>query len=567
MSDKYLTEKEWKSFSKNLAFKDAPLIKALAALEKSEQAGADEQIKALDELDKQSELLLKAHKADKALANYLADMDKAASKQRKEAEKALEQAAAAEDEEAGSALLDPKRLLAQLTLCRRDPERTVQFGFVDGKDKDPAVLALSPKVAGRKLFATLQAETGVKTGAYGTAWVDGTSLMLQLDKPMSGLVKKIRAPVKACGFRISKVVLWNADGSVFEQDEQDDPAEAQASAGASAAPVTATAPDARAAGSPSPEQPPLEAAYLARVKALTEGLKKALTSGTPAGNEARLRFGESQAFARDKDFPQAMARLDAVETLIQKALAGPAKADTADVPGPAADYQARLADCTPLIKAAIVAKGPNVAAIAKLMAQSIALSKPGGDMALALEKLAECHALANVDIAATAATVTAMPASPASGQAEPAAHAAVSRKRPVSPRVAFMQARLKWDQARTKIQAELRQLEAAILEQTRDEPDFAEIKANSGVVYTMLDFLDESLIDKLDEALNASSDAERSELQAQALEIVNENLDYVRTDDMVKDILNNGFVKLSFLPRLEPLLNELAQTLDAATAA
>ena len=42
----------------------------------------------------------------------------------------------------------------------------------------------------------------------------------------------------------------------------------------------------------------------------------------------------------------------------------------------------------------MAAKGPNAAAIAKLLAQANALSKPGGDIALAIEKLTECHALA-----------------------------------------------------------------------------------------------------------------------------------------------------------------------------
>ncbi|MBT9500416.1 MAG: hypothetical protein IV092_04175 [Burkholderiaceae bacterium] len=565
MGDKYLSEKEWKNFSKNPAYKDAALVKALAALDKAEKQGPEAQISALDELDKQVDVLLKAHKGDKILANYLDEIDKAARKLRREADKALEQAAdkdAEEDDEPGSALLDPKRLLAQLTLCRRDPERTVQFGFVDGKDKNPAVLALSPKVSGRKLFAKLQAETGVKTGAYGSAWVDGSSLMLQLDKPLGGLVKKVRAPVKACGFKIAKAVLWNADGTVFEQDEQDDGAEPQPPAEASATPAATVAADTPTGGSIPSAQPALEAAYQARVKALTEDLKMAIISGTPAGNEARLRFSESQVFSRNKDFPQAMALLVAVEEAIKRALAGTAgasdaatQANAAAAGDPATEYKARLADCSPAIKAAIVAKGPNVAAIAKLMAQSIALSKPGGDMALALAKLAECRALASAD-----APAAAMPAAPAASPAVP------KRKRPVSPRVAFMQARLLWSQARTKIQAELRQLEAAILEGAKDEPDFAEIKANSGVVYEMLDFLDEGLIDKLDEALNATTDAERRDLQAQALDIVNENLDYVSTDAMVKDILNNGFVKLSFLPTLEPLLKDLAQTLDAATA-
>src|SRR5262249_52954423 len=65
-----------------------------------------------------------------------------------------------------------------------------------------------------------------------------------------------------------------------------------------------------------------EAVDQARVKAMTEDLKKAITSGTEAGKEARLRFSESQLFSRKQDFAQAMALLDVVEGQIKQALAG-----------------------------------------------------------------------------------------------------------------------------------------------------------------------------------------------------------------------------------------------------
>ncbi|HEX3998464.1 MAG TPA: hypothetical protein VHX65_07940 [Pirellulales bacterium] len=200
---------------------------------------------------------------------------------------------------------------------------------------------------------------------------------------------------------------------------------------------------------------PAESAYNARVNALSADLKKAIASGTTAGNEAKLRFNESQAFSSNKDFAQALARIDAAEAQIKKALNGvppapsgmrrlneltpkiktalgaggpnaariqtllasatglikndeliqaekvldeleplldsPKGSGTVDL---AAEWKKKLADWTPAIKAAIVAKGPNAAAITKLMAQASALSKPGGDMPEALAKLTECHELA-----------------------------------------------------------------------------------------------------------------------------------------------------------------------------
>jgi hypothetical protein len=73
---------------------------------------------------------------------------------------------------------------------------------------------------------------------------------------------------------------------------------------------------------PGAAAPTAESAYQARVKALTEDLKQAITSGTAAGNEAKLRFSESQVFSRKRDFAQALALLDVVEAQIKKALGG-----------------------------------------------------------------------------------------------------------------------------------------------------------------------------------------------------------------------------------------------------
>jgi hypothetical protein len=60
----------------------------------------------------------------------------------------------------------------------------------------------------------------------------------------------------------------------------------------------------------------------------------------------------------------------------------------------AAIWQSSLNMWTKSIKQAMLAKGPNTAAVARLLSQAMALSKPGGDMAQAIAKLTECNALA-----------------------------------------------------------------------------------------------------------------------------------------------------------------------------
>lgn len=247
------------------------------------------------------------------------------------------------DDEPPSVLLDPKQLLRWLTACRRDPEKRVQFGYVDGKDKQPAVLAMSPRMSARKVFSALQAETGVKTGAHGIAWVDGKSLMLKVDKPLGGLAKKVRVPLRAVGFRVAKVVLWRDDGTVFEQDEDVDEdvtevaevnelievTEVADDTGAAAAPV-ADAPGADA----TVQAPDAEAAFTARLKAL---LATMAAAGAVAGSSAKLLVSEAGAYARQRNWAQADSALRRAEELLSGAASEvPAVPAAPPAPAPAA---------------------------------------------------------------------------------------------------------------------------------------------------------------------------------------------------------------------------------------
>lgn len=300
MSDKHLTTKEWQKFAAGSDYKDAALLKALAAAEKARDAEPQAQQRALDALEAAGRELLKQHKGDKKLGAYLDDISKQARLSRQQAEQAAEKAAgkaAASDgeqaEDTSAALMDPKRLLQQLNHCRRDPERRVQFGYADGKDKAPGALALSPKVAGRRLFALLSEETGVKTGAFGTAWVQDNELILQLDKPSSGLVKKLRQPVKACGFKAQRIVLWNADGSVFEAED--------------------------AAESAKADDATNQAAVVVRLKAL---LPHVVAAGTSVeGRAAKVLAAEAGARLQQGDVTGASNRIDKIQQLLGRVAA------------------------------------------------------------------------------------------------------------------------------------------------------------------------------------------------------------------------------------------------------
>lgn len=335
MSDKYLTVREWQKFSAERAYKDSPagkaLVKALGESEKAADAPPAEQLRILEDLEAAGRDLLKLYKGDKKLQSYLEDVYKPLKKHRKSAEKtqAKEEKSAAkaasadgaddEDDEKGHALLDPKRLLAQLTLCRKNPGRVVQYGYVDGKDKGPAALALSPKVAGRKLYALLCDQLGGKIGSFGSVRVEGTELMVQPDKPQGGLAKKLRQPVKDCGFRVSKIILVTADGSVLEQDDaldDDTPGEV---AGAADTPGVA------------PEEPaptgPTGAEFNARLKSLLPRI--AAAGATKEGQAARLLATEAGGHAKRGDYAAAEAGLDKVDKLLARLEAAAAASEPA----------------------------------------------------------------------------------------------------------------------------------------------------------------------------------------------------------------------------------------------
>lgn len=459
MSDKYLTVKEWQKFAKDQkgVYKDAAMLKALGAAEKAADAPAVEQIKILEGLETAGRALLAQHRDDKKLKSYLEDVYKPLKKYREEAEKAqakdakaeakaaAKPAAGADDEDDGPAWLDPKVLLKQLNLCKADPERTVNFAFVDGKDKAPGMVVLSPKVAAPALFKKLAAELDVKTGAFGSAWVDGTELMLQLDKPLAGLVKKMRTPIKASGFKASKIILWNADGTVFESEATAEDAPAESAAAEFAARLTSLVP------------------------------RVAAAAASKEGQAAKLLASEAGVFARKADFAAAHANLDKIERLLTSG--GEHKANPAGAP--AGDTNGSEA--------------------------------PKGER--------------------------------------------------VSPQVAFTQTRLAWDRTRKFVQEELRRLERAIIDAFEDDAVGPAIAAGTRKLYRILDTLDERLIDKLDDALNASDLEQRASLHRDARAVVSQYLEFLEKDALMADIDDNGFIETSIRSTVEQRLRAIDQVL------
>lgn len=145
-----------------------------------------------------------------------------------------------DDDEPSSAMVDPKRLLKQLQLCKNDAQRLVNFAYLDDGKQDP-VLVLHPRLAGRGLMAKLVKDIGIKTGSFGMLSLDGTVLRLVVEKKYGGLVKRIRIPIKACGFKLGKVLLVDEKGQTLDQD-MDQPAPSPTAGGAPAKAASLDAP-------------------------------------------------------------------------------------------------------------------------------------------------------------------------------------------------------------------------------------------------------------------------------------------------------------------------------------
>lgn len=606
MSDKYLTVKEWQKFAKEGTYKDAAFLKALAAAEKGEREGPLEQLKLLYELEEQGRALLKLNKGDKKLESYLEDVNKALKKYRKEAEKQVEELAEQEAEEGSdndSPVLLQHKMIPLLREIRKGAEMQALIGLA-GKDAVVLLAKRSIAPARRELLMKWLGVSG------GVKWIGGRCLFeanahtFIVEGAAAGLAKKLKAALLAqVELRLKVRVrgedpndvdeeLGDAEDTDGDEDEggeqqsEDEGADrraeyertkkafyprisaavregapnkdrivvlmglAQKSEGvqdwaegialyAELAALLPPAPPAPIPQEPSAEE--LRARFEARSAQLTPLALAALKAQT--GDVSKIRAVAD--FAREKgeggNYKAGLSALDQLEKLL-----GLSQGEAAARPDPAAAFNARLAALMPRVKAGLAEAGPAAQAL-KLKVSEAGTFARKQDFDAAHGLLDEAEAL--LGIPGAGAT---------SGAAPP--------ELPAATKIAFTQSRLEWERMRKQVQADLRKVEAAVLEACKDESDFSVIARNIGSLYTVLDRLDERLIDTLDEALNADSADRRRALQLQAREIVDEYRDYVKTEELLRAIDENGFVDVGIVAGLNHCLGGLAQQLRAATA-
>ena len=130
--------------------------------------------------------------------------------------------------------------------------------------------------------------------------------------------------------------------------------------------------------------------------------------------------------------------------------------------------------------------------------------------------------------------------------------------------VAFTQVRLAWGKTREDLRSQLERLEQAILAKCKNAPNYDEIKKGiSDNLFGILEDLDESLLEALDRGLSAATPDARAAVKKEALAIVNEYREIVKSDELLQVIDDNGFVDLTLLTMLSGQLDSMATSLAA----
>lgn len=356
MSEKNLTEQEWKKFAKGKDFKDAALLKALIALDKAK--GAEQELAALDELEKQADLLRKATKGDKELLAYLDVLDKSLDKQRKQAAKPAE----TEDEEGDTPDLLTTKLVPLLKQVKKGDPMHVMLAN-NGKEVSVMLSRRSISPSRRKLLAEYLDSGGAPKYISGTCIFEANAYTFVMATQAAGLAKKLKAALfKQINLRVKVRVRGEDPDDIDDDGDPDDGSDAldtasAAPAGKAEAPAATTAPD------------PLKGPFDKRMALVKPRILAALKEGQ--GDVAKIK--SVAEFIRDKadggNYKAATQGLDMIETLLSAASAAAAStapaattATTAPVTpepkaGPAgvdeaAAFNARLTALLPAIKAA-----------------------------------------------------------------------------------------------------------------------------------------------------------------------------------------------------------------------
>ncbi|HEY4082565.1 MAG TPA: hypothetical protein VGM81_17885 [Burkholderiaceae bacterium] len=380
MSEKNLSESEWKKFAKSRDLKDTLFIKALIALEKARSP--DDALAALDDIGKQAEALRKSAKADKELTAYLDGVDKSLDKERKLNRAALKEAEASEDEEEESPALLTTKMLPLVRQVKKGDEMQV---LLASTGKEVAVLlsrrSISPS---RRKLMTEYLNSGAPKFIAGTCIFEENAYTFVVKTQAAGLAKRVKAALlKQVELRL-KVRVRGEDPNDVDDDGEEDTQE-ESVATTSGKPANARAP-AVASERPAAAQgnaENLEALYAKRMAALQPRLLAAIRANGATASKLRAVAEFAQEKATAGGFKAALQALESAEALLkQESAASPSASAGSD------EFKARLLMLMPELKNAVAAGGLLASRVKQLTDEASALARDG-DFKAALARLEE----------------------------------------------------------------------------------------------------------------------------------------------------------------------------------
>jgi hypothetical protein len=343
-----------------------------------------------------------------------------------------------------------------------------------------------------------------------------------------------------------EIVTGDADLEGEGGEESSEEASANSGGSAPGAQPPATSPDA-AAGQ-----------FAARLKALKPDMDKVRGAETSVTAEVKTLAAEVGGLAAKKQFSDAGKLLDRIEALVKKGTGELSSSDSEGKPGSdAATFAVRLKSLKAQIDQALQGKTPQAGQI-KLRASEMTVATKKGDFAEAGRQLDQIEKLLKPVPAAapSAAPTAAKPAQPTAGKEE--AKFSI---------VQLQKSRLAWDGLRKSVQSQLTELETAIIagvkahnadEEAEDEFEEGEVTSKVRELYSLLGKLDERLLDKLDEALNAQTLDLRKQRHAEAAKIIKEYRTFASSDPILASIDANGFTKSTIAAAVNSTLADLA---------
>lgn len=479
MADKKLSASEWKAFSKGKGLADAKLIAALTDLDRARDP--DDCLEALDDLDKQIEVIKKAAKGDKPVLAYLDDVDTAAGKARKAAE--------AEAEAAANPALLTTELLPLIRAVRGGATMPALIAVLGMR----AAVLISKRAISPTRRELLKTYLGASSGVHflpSQALLEDGKLTFAVEGEIAGLAKKLtRALLEQCALRL-KLRVRDAQGAAEEDGEDGD--------GTVAGTAAATAESqARETESEDDSKVSPEAALFAQRYAAIDARVQALPADAgAAADKVRALLGFADGKAKAQAYGTALQALDQIEKLLHTLLAAQPVVPGAD----AEAFKTRLDALMVDIKAAIAAGGSTATDIKLKFSEAGALARardyPAANGALdAIEQLLAAAGAGSSS--GSASGTTAGTASDTDRQAGTTSDAQAPRT--VGRRVAQRQFLItRWKKIPDELRGKFGELCSLLADQNADDNPQELVDA----MQASLDLLLEGIQDQIDDAIN-----------------------------------------------------------------